>query len=451
MVPRPQPIDTITALATAPGKAALAVIRISGPGAGDALAALGIKPEKARRARLCDIRTASGVVLDRGLVLWFPAPRSHTGEDCAELHVHGGKFVTDAVLEALCAAGLRLALPGEFSRRAFENGKMDLGQAEAVADLIDAETAAQALQAVQQLQGALSARYGGWRDALIEILARLEALVDFPEEDTGGALEGVAAALGALEAALTEALSDGSRGRQVRDGYRVAVVGPPNAGKSTLFNALIGRDAAIVADLAGTTRDVIEASVDLGGYRVLVADTAGLRESDHAVEKEGIRRALSWATDADRRIWVIDAASQGQAWRQGSAAWRAGDLCLLNKADLSPSAEADQARAAAEGDGLVVMSMAVRHQGADRVLEWLNSEVILAMSGRDFPAVTRLRHALALKEAAGALRRAKEGLAFPELAAEDVRLAVRSLASVTGAIATEDILSKVFSTFCIGK
>lgn len=451
MVPSSHPIDTITALATAPGKAALAVIRISGPGAKGALATLGIKAGKARHARLCDIRAGSGAILDRGLVIWFPGPRSHTGEDCAEVHVHGGKYVTDAVLEALCAAGLRLALPGEFSRRAFENGKMDLGQAEAVADLIDAETAAQALQAIQQFQGALSAKYEGWRDALIEILARLEALVDFPEEETGEALEGVAAALGALVAALAEALSDGARGRQVRDGYRVAVVGAPNAGKSTLFNALVGRDAAIVADLAGTTRDIIEAALDLAGYRVLIADTAGLRESEHAVEKEGIRRALSWAKDADRRIWVIDGAAPGRAWREGMAAWRAGDMCLLNKADLASSAEAIQAREAAEGRGLRVMGLAARNEGAGRVLEWLEADVVGAMSGRDFPAVTRLRHAVALQDAAEALGRAKAGLCSPELAAEDVRLAVRALASVTGTIATEDVLAKVFSTFCIGK
>jgi tRNA modification GTPase len=446
-----QAIDTIAALATAPGKSALAVIRISGPAARGALVALGVRPGKPRQARLRYIRNASGEILDRGLVLWFPGPASHTGEDCAELQVHGGRYVTDAVLEALCAAGVRLAVPGEFTRRAFENGKIDLGQAEAIADLIDAETAAQADQAIQQLQGALGARYQAWRETLIDILARLEVLVDFPEDETGDALEGVASSLELLSAELRAAVADGVRGRQVRDGYRVAIVGPPNAGKSTLFNRLVGREAAIVADLAGTTRDIIEAAIELSGYRVLLADTAGLHASDQFVEQEGIRRALVWANDADRRIWVIDGAARGAGWREGMAAWRAGDLYLLNKADLKATSDADEARVTAQRLGLVVMSDTARDQGADLVRDWLDAEVREAMSGRDFPAVTRLRHAMALKEALDALTRAIDGLISPELASEDVRLAVRALASVTGLIATEEILGKVFSTFCIGK
>jgi tRNA modification GTPase len=236
------------------------------------------------------LRDSEGAILDRALVVWFPGPRSFTGEDSAELYLHGGRFVVESVLDALISSGVRLAAPGEFSRRAFANGKLDLAQAEAIADLVDAESEAQARQALDQLRGALGARYTAWREVLIQALARLEVLVDFPDEDIGDAAVGLETSLIGLADALELAMRDGARGERVRDGYRVAIVGPPNAGKSSLFNKLVRREAAIVADAPGTTRDIIETSFDLGGYRVVLADTAGLRFTESLVEGEGVAR-----------------------------------------------------------------------------------------------------------------------------------------------------------------
>jgi tRNA modification GTPase len=328
---------------------------------------------------------------------------------------------------------------------------MDLSEAEAVADLIAAESAAQVRQAIQQLQGALGDRYRGWRDQLIDVLARLEVLVDFPEDDTGHALNGVREALGELEGDLAAAVADGLRGQRIRDGYRVAIIGPPNAGKSSLFNALIAREAAIVADMPGTTRDIIECVMDVEGYRVLIADTAGLHAADNPVEREGIRRALAWAETAARRIWVLDASGRavdGLSWAQ---IWRAGDLLVLNKSDLPESDVARRAIASAAQGGVTVLRLSVTRDGSAPVLDWLKADVVAAMAGGDFPSVTRLRHQAALIEALEALRRAAARLDDPELGAEDVRLAARALAGVTGDIATEDVLGKVFATFCIGK
>lgn len=443
--------DTIAALTTAPGKAAVAVIRVSGRGSRDALKALSVKIGAPRRVCLRTLRDLSGAILDRALVVWFPGPKSFTGEDSVELHLHGGRFVVESVLGSLMAAGVRLAEPGEFSRRAFANGKLDLAQAEAIGDLVDAESEAQARQALEQLRGALGARYAGWREVLIQALARLEVLVDFPDEDISDAAVGLEASLVRLAEALESAMQDAARGERVREGYRVAIVGPPNAGKSSLLNKLVKREAAIVADSPGTTRDVIESELDLGGYRVLLADTAGLRVAESLVEGEGIRRARVWAEDAARRVWVLDGASDDGTWREGLALWRAGDLCLMNKSDRPEGAVAREARDEAARRNLTVMSISVRDGGSADVREWLSRDVVTAMAGADFPAVTRRRHALALGSAATALRRAIGGLARPELACEDLRLAARALASVTGAIATEDVLEEVFATFCIGK
>ncbi len=443
--------DTIAALATAPGKAALAVIRVSGPGSRDALGRLGVKAGVPRRAALRTLKAADGAVLDRALVLWFPAPQSFTGEDSAELHLHGGRFVVESVLGALVTGGVRLAEPGEFSRRAFANGKMDLAQAEGMADLVEAESQAQARQALDQLRGALGERYVAWRGVLIEALARLEVLIDFPEEDVGDTLAGLVASLSRLVETLEAAILDGSRGERVREGYRVAIIGPPNAGKSSLFNKLVRRDAAIVANLPGTTRDVIEANIEIGGYRVVLADTAGLRATESPVEAEGVRRARGWADGAARRVWVFDGSSDEEDWCEDLELWRGGDLCILNKADRPQTAAASRVSAEAARRGLEVMTVSTLDDRSEPVRDWMYRDVTETMTGADFPAVTRRRHGLALASAAIAVRRAIKGLGQPELASEDLRLAARALASVTGAIATEDILEKVFSTFCIGK
>ena len=447
--------DTIFALATAAGRSAVAVMRISGPGAGGALDALCSARPKPRTASLRRLHHA-GRLIDEALVLWMPGPRSYTGEDCAELQVHGGPAVVDRLTVVLTELGLRLAEPGEFTRRAFEAGRLDLAQAEAVGDLIDAETDAQARQALAQLGGALGRRYEAWRSVLIEALAMLEAAVDFPDEELP---EDVALAARApllvLEAELRAALADARRGQRVRDGFRVAIIGAPNAGKSTLLNGLVRRDQAIVTATPGTTRDVIESPLVLAGYRVLLADTAGVRETTDAIEAEGVRRARAWAESADLRLWVVDAAAAAGDWALGADLVRAGDLCLLNKADRPAGPDAGAARAAAIDGGLEVIEVSLAEQrGPDAIREALEARVTAALSAADFPAATRLRHQGALAEAEAALGRALvalSGEAAPELAAEDVRLAARALSRITGRIEPDQVLDKVFSSFCIGK
>lgn len=444
--------DTIYAPATGAGRAAVAVVRVSGPRAADAVRALAGDLPKPRRAALRRL-VRDEVALDDALVLWFPGPASYTGEDAAEFHVHGGRAVVEAVLKALASEGLRLAEPGEFTRRAFENGKLDLTQAEGVADLIDAETDAQRRQALGQLGGALSQRYDSWRQLLVQALAMLEAAVDFPDEELP---EDVAArarpGLEALEAEIAAALVDASRGRRVRDGFRIALVGAPNAGKSTLLNALAERDAAIVTSTPGTTRDIIEVPLSLGGYKTLLADTAGLRETEDAIEAEGVRRARAWAAEADLRLWVIDAA-MFHVKQDEATAVHSGDWALINKIDLVDSFRLEELRAEFAARGLKVIELAARKPGgAEQARAALTAYVVEALSGVEFPAATRIRHSESLTEARTYLKRALSDVGLEvELAAEDVRLAARALSRITGRIDPEDVLDRVFSTFCIGK
>jgi tRNA modification GTPase len=448
--------DTIFALATAPGRAAIAILRLSGSGAGDALASLAGVNVTPRVATLRTLRhPVNGAVLDEALVLWFPAPASVTGEDCAELHLHGGRAVVDGVTEALLALGVRLAEPGEFTRRAFENGKLDLSQAEAVADLVDAETEAQRRQALAQLDGALSKRHASWRTGLVEALAVLEAAVDFPDEDLPESVADEATpTLQRIAAELDAALVDGERGERVRGGYRVALIGAPNAGKSSLLNALAGRDAAIVAATPGTTRDIIEIPVTLAGYRVVLADTAGMRASADPIEAEGVRRARAWAEAADLRLLVVDGSTADDDWRKVAGATRPGDLCLINKSDLPRGISADvETWANAGGLAPLALSLATLN-GLDAVWSALTDAVIDALSGADFPAATQERHRRDLADAHAHLDRALAALSAPaevELAAEDVRLAARSLARISGQVGAEDVLDRVFARFCIGK
>lgn len=432
------PEDTIFALATPPGRGAVAVVRISGPGALAALEALGAGGLEPRRAAVRALRRpGAGTPLDQALALRFAAPASYTGEDAAELHLHGGPAVVEACLTALVDLGLRPAEPGEFSRRAFQNGKLDLAQAEAVADLVDAETEAQRVQALEQLGGALSARYEAWRVRLIEALAWLEAEIDFPDEEVPEAVaERAGPVIDALLADLDAALADAERGERVREGYRIALVGPPNAGKSTLFNRLVGREAAIVTPIAGTTRDVLEATFVVGGHRVLLADTAGLRDSDDPIEREGVRRARAWAEGAALRLHLADPRTPPPPLPEGEADWR-----VWTKADLA---------AAPPGPGLSVS--AATGQGFEDLVRRLHARVAADLAGRDFPAVTRARHRARLSEARSHLARGRGALAAgPELAAEDLRLAARALARVAGRVDVEDVLDVVFASFCIGK
>jgi tRNA modification GTPase len=444
--------DTIFAPATAAGRAAVAVVRVSGPATLTIVEALCDKAPAPRMAALRKLRH-DGVELDEALVLRFEGPASYTGEDSAEFHVHGGRAVVEALLAALSDLGLRLAEPGEFTRRAFENGKLDLAQAEGVADLIDAETEAQRKQALGQVGGALSQRYERWRDLLIQSLAMLEAAVDFPDEDLPEEVaERARPGLRTLSAELDAALIDVSRGRRVRDGFRIALVGAPNAGKSTLLNGLVERDAAIVTDTPGTTRDVIEVPLVLGGYKVLIADTAGLRETADVIEAEGVRRARAWAEDADLRLWVVDGFHVKHTVKL-EAPIQSGDWLIMNKADIAKASELDAAEARWTGEGLSVARLSARSEdGVADLRAALADHVVDALSGAEFPAATRLRHAERLTEARSYLSRALSEVGLEvELAAEDVRLAARALEKITGRVDPEDVLGRVFSTFCIGK
>ena len=433
--------DTIFAPATAAGRAAVAVIRVSGPDSSKILKAFAAPLPEPRRAAVRRLK-ARGEILDEALVLWLPGPNSFTGEDSAELHLHGGRAGVEAVSGALAELGLRLAEPGEFSRRAFQNGKLDLTQAEAIADLVDAETEAQRYQALGQLEGELSARYEAWRRRLIQALARLEAAVDFPDEDLPETLQAeVGARIGDLAGELEAALADHGRGEAVREGFKIALIGAPNAGKSSLLNRLAGREAAIVTEIAGTTRDVIEVPAVIDGFKVLFADMAGLRDSADPIEAEGVRRARVWAEGADLRLWVVDQAAPADF----EDVARPGDILVLNKADLPSGPDPGLP------DLETVRVSAKTQAGIDALWAALSARVG-ALIGGDFPAVTRLRHRRHLQDAAQALRRGQNAIALsPELGAEDLRHAAQALGRIAGRIDAEQVLDEVFSSFCIGK
>jgi tRNA modification GTPase len=377
--------------------------------------------------------------------LWFPAPGSLTGEDVAELHLHGSRAVLAAVMAALSRQGLRLAEPGEFTRRAFLNDKLDLTQAEAVADLAAAETEAQRRQALRQLDGALGAIYRGWSERLVRLLAYLEAAIDFPDEDLPPEIEAeVAEGTAGLAAEIGGHLTDGHRGERLRDGIAVAIVGSPNAGKSSLLNQLARREAAITSPIAGTTRDVIEVAIDLAGYPVVLADTAGLRDSGDVIEQEGLRRALKRAEEAELRLFVFDATQPGDAG--GAVAWPGPDTLLVaNKIDLAAHRDDIPAGAlpgpipvsALTGEGLPALIAAL----ASRISETYDAAA---------PVLTRARHREALETAAAALTRSLSA-ELPELRAEDLRLAWRSLGRITGRVDVEDLLDVIFRDFCLGK
>ena len=439
---------TVFALSTAPGRSAIAVFRVTGPRAADALELLtGLAAPEPRRAVRVEIREPdSGEILDDGLAIRFAAPASYTGEELVELHIHGGRATVEAVGLALGRIdGLAPAEPGDFTRRAFLAGKLDLTRVEAIADLVDAETEAQRRQALRQAGGALAALYDGWRAELIGALAHLEAVIDFPDEDLPPETEAeIAGTIAALARGVARHLADARRGERLREGVSVAVLGPPNVGKSSLVNALARRDAAIVAPQAGTTRDVVEVHLDLGGYPAILADTAGLREAAGEIEEEGIRRALARAEDADLKLVMLDAREPLPS--PALAALIDGDaIPVLNKTDLretAPPAEiagrAALAISAKTGDGLDALTERLRHAVKER-----------AASGAS-PAPTRLRHRLALEACLAALERAG-GQAVPELRAEDLRAAAAALGRLTGRVRVEDVLDAIFRDFCIGK
>ena len=439
-------------------------------------------PTRAARHR-CLLDPDTGEPLDDALVLWFPAPASFTGEDMAELHLHGSRAVLAAVMAALGRIGLRLAEPGEFTRRAFENGKLDLTQAEAVADLAAAEPEAQRRQALRQLDGALGSLYHDWSRRLTRALAHLEAAIDFPDEDLPPGLdEQIVAETGALAAEIGRHLADGHRGERLRDGIGVAIVGPPNAGKSSLLNRIARREAAITSPLPGTTRDIVEVAIDLAGYPVLLADTAGLRDSPEPIEQEGLRRAHARADEAELRLFVFDARRPADA--AGAAQWAGPDTILVaNKTDLlaqdcrhpnpppqagegshaqgtcqrlgnSPSLAGGEGRGSGRCTTVAAPSSAIpisalTGEGLDTLLAALAAR-LAATYRTEAPLLTRARHRQALEAAAGALARSLAA-PLPELRAEDLRMGLRHLGTITGTVDVEHLLDLIFRDFCIGK
>lgn len=438
---------TIYALASAAGRAGVAVWRLSGEGTAAALAALtGKPPAEPRKAVRVRIRDMAGEVIDDGLALWFPAPHSFTGEDVAELHLHGGRAVAAALVGALGALGLRPAEPGEFSRRAFLNGKLDLTRAEAIADLVDAETGEQRRQALRQLDGGLSRLVEDWRSGLVRAMAHLEAAIDFSDEDIpDGLAERSAAEVAALRAAMAVHLDERRAGERLRDGVHIAILGAPNAGKSSLLNRLAGREAAIVSAQAGTTRDVVEVHLDLGGWPVIVADTAGLRDSDCEIEAEGVRRAHARAAAADLRLCVFDGATYPDLDAATLEMIDDATLVVINKRDLMAAPPPAEVR----GRPALCLS-AKAGDGVDELVAALGRVVEDRFAVGPAPVLTRERHRKAVAEAVAALTRFDPGLGA-EMAAEDLRLAARALGRITGRVDVEEILDVIFSEFCIGK
>ena len=434
--------STVFALATPAGRSGVAVIRISGPGAGAALRRMTGRdlpaPRVAVRRRFLG---TSDVVLDDGLALWFPGPASFTGEDVVELHIHGGPAIIAAMAESLAGQGLQPAEPGAFTHRAFDNDKLDLTEVEGLADLIAAETEAQRRQALLQLEGAFGKEVETWRGGLLGALARIEAAIDFPEEDLPtGLIAGVDDAMRAIGAEIARMLDDDHRGERLREGLSVVILGAPNAGKSSLMNCLAKRDVAIVSDEAGTTRDVIELHLDLGGYPVQLADTAGLRESGSRIETEGVRRALARAARADLKLIVLDGASWPDIPEASRAQIDAQSILVLNKADLLKGAP----------EGAVIAVSALTGSGISDLLAVLRERAAGLLAAGDQPMLTRLRHREALEDCRQCLAR---GLVVGpvELKAEELRLATRALGRITGRVDVEDVLDVIFREFCIGK
>lgn len=440
--------DTIFALSSAPGRAGVSVFRLSGGLAADALQKLTRGPLPAPRvASLRHIYNEAGSMIDAPLVLWFPAPKSFTGEPCAELQVHGSPAVIEAVAKALLSLGLRQARAGEFTRRAVENGKMDLTEAEGLADLIDAETETQRAQAMSQMQGGLRDVYEGWRDALLDAMAQIEGEIDFADEaDVPDNLSHAAYPIlkQAVEA-MQKALSEIGRGEAIRHGLEIAIIGAPNAGKSTLMNALAGRDVAITSPEAGTTRDIVEARLRIAGLPVTLLDTAGLRETENVIEAEGVRRAIERSKNAAMRLLV---------WRAGLADnpdpaalnFTDKDTIYINKSKTYGNPEG------LSGDYNAVAGNALTGEGVYELLSALEAIITRDFALGDAPGLTRQRHEDCVRRACDAAHAAMDQLAdAPELASENLRSALLALEELAGRSDIEQVFDRIFSRFCIGK
>lgn len=434
---------TIYALATPQGKGGVAVLRISGPDARAALAHVGVAATPTPRMAMLATLQHGGRVIDQALVLYFAAPHSFTGDDVVELHLHGGVAVMRAAMDALATCpGLRVAEPGEFTRRAFLNNKLDLAQAEGLADLIDAQTSAQHRQALRQLGGEGSRRVAALREQVLAPLALLEAYIDFPDEEIPeSVLAETTARVAALAHELAQLLNDGGLGEKIREGLEIVILGPPNAGKSSLLNALAKRDAAIVSDEAGTTRDMVEVHLELAGFEVTLVDTAGLREAAGSIEAEGIRRARARANQADFKLVLLDSTTAVADYPSIAPLLDDTAMLVLTKSDLGAAPSLPHASltlSTATGDGMDTLVAAMRHR------------VETLMESVPAPLITRARHREALREAYGLLQHWHMDKPL-ELACEELRAAAVSLGKITGKIWVDDILDLVFSRFCIGK
>jgi tRNA modification GTPase len=428
-------MDTIYALASAAGKAGVSIVRISGPDALKNCAIMGAVLDQHDR-RLVKLIADDGCLIDRAFAISFAPRRSFTGEQVVELHTHGSPAIVSAVLKRLSSLDVRSAEPGEFTRRAMENGMLDLAQVEGLADLIDAETESQRRQAVRVFQGALGDLAASWRSSLVRAAALLEATIDFVDEDVPVDVYPEVKELIEIVTKEVRYEADGVRVRErVRDGFEVALVGPPNSGKSTLLNRLAGREAAITSDIAGTTRDVIEVKMDLEGLPVTILDTAGLRESDDILEGIGIARGKDRALAADVRIHLVNVLPTNDDQSDFGL-----DLYVKSKADL----EIDPLDQAVSG---------ITGYGMDRLLDQISSYLRSQLAGAGI--ATRTRHQMALEAAAVALDSVISGLntvSTPvDLLAEDLRIAIRSLDSLIGRVDVENVLGEIFSSFCIGK
>jgi tRNA modification GTPase len=447
----PATVDTIAAVATPPGVGAVAVVRLSGPASAAIGAAIAGPLPPARRATRRPFRGAGGEAIDEGLLLYFPAPASLTGEDVVELQGHGGPVVVDQLLTRALVLGARLARPGEFSERAFLNGKLDLAQAEAVADLVAAGSADAARLAVRSLQGELSRRVDALLEQLVRLRSHVEATLDFPEDEIDALADGgVLADLDALGSATDALLASAARGRVLRDGLRVVIAGAPNAGKSSLLNALAGHDAAIVTAIPGTTRDVLREYLQIDGLPLHVVDTAGLREGADVVEQEGIRRAREEMAGADRLLWVHDDTLPFAADALACAALPPAVPVTLIRAKVDLSGRTP---GLGTGDPPTLAVSAVTGAGLDALREHLKACAGYGGTGEG-EFIARRRHLDALDRARAALAAARATAMARrpiELVAEDLRQAQQALGEITGTFAPDDLLDRIFATFCIGK
>lgn len=418
--------------------------RLSGPATGSIIETLIGRIPSPRYATYCSIKSVDGALIDRGLVLWFPAPASFTGEDMAEVQIHGGRALARIFSDTLIQLGAHPAQAGDFTRRAVLNGKIDLTHAESIIDLVDADTERQRRQALVQAQGSLAKQVEEWRARLIHAAGYVEATIDFAEEDIpADLLNRVTVSVAGLVKEFSDALSQSSRGERLREGFAVAILGAPNAGKSSLLNQLAGREAAIVSHVAGTTRDVIEVDLDLKGWPVIVSDTAGLRDATDDVEQEGIRRARVIADRADLKLVVFDASQLPDLDPQSMSMVDERALVVMNKMDKTTQIPERIL------DYPVYPISAQSGQGIDDLLQALELCAESSMSGQNV-VFGRARHRAALTEALESLKRFDLGLGV-ELAAEDLRYAANAIGRITGFVLADDILDVVFREFCIGK